>query len=1075
MFVELMKAAKERQLKVLVDATARISIRGAHRRYRGLNCSVLDTESGMLHVVHASDGGEQTWKDCQQLNYRKQSAWDIYIADILAWAQLGVDGVRIESAHCCPLILRPDTKELERMDCDGQYHYDWQEIMDGDVVLPSTDEAYSYGFFGTRAYEEGYPNPFFVKITSAIWQHHPQFIFTAEVYWNRQRSSIASGLIPFSTGISQALSSVFGTGRGRDGAFGRLPYRRDVKAFYDWYEMERTSYPQNSLVMYASSNHYCPYPVTLYGRGAWSAVDLLYFLPEVPATFVGEHGGWSFEYDMSTNSFRRSGIDHSFSSLAEIRGHYVHRVRLRKRISVLNDGGLILLYAKVNDKNWHDRVFAFARFKLDKMAIIAINFNDVESTFYIDYSPLRRLFGPGNIYKREDLINPHHQPMYFSLEELLNERQQVTLQPYKSMCWGIYKEIDSPAARRVLFEHSFRRLATNLEQGVDPAHNLVYSDFQTSFREGIDQFDQFVATLTQQLPRTSLNLFPTLIRNATALSVKTQEEESKLLATLEYLRAKKEQTTEEASGLLVDNIYQQILQCNRLGPLVFVTPEIGRFSKVGGIAVMVDELTQALQALGCEVILISPYYNYDRKGATGYLKREGVTHLKNIVAFVGNEPIEVGVHELKENGITYYFIHHFEYFPTPYHAGSSMHQLKTIVLMAKASLELCCQLRILPAVIISNDWFTGLVPAYGRKSSAFGTTFEGVTFFHLVHNLEEGYEGKIYLDGHDHLGYIHHLPREIVVDPSCEQLCLNASRCALLSCNQWGTVSKSYCKDLMEGLNPSPLRHYLAAFPAPFAHSNGVRVDQRLEELKTVATSRAEAKAMLQEKYFGKADAQIPLLSFVGRICLQKGVHLILNAVRELIDTHAGRIQIIVGGMANYKDPYAAQCAWTMQGLRSTYSENFWADPNEFFTDGPLLNMGSDFALMPSLFEPSGVVQQEYFLGGTPVIAFKTGGLKDTVFEGPEGNGFTFEAHTHRDYVDAVNRALRLFQNTSEFEELCHRARESVLDMEVVAQAWAREFSRLRKCIWYDRKQVAQQLALLQEERPLSTPPQPSF
>jgi starch synthase len=36
---------------------------------------------------------------------------------------------------------------------------------------------------------------------------------------------------------------------------------------------------------------------------------------------------------------------------------------------------------------------------------------------------------------------------------------------------------------------------------------------------------------------------------------------------------------------------------------------------------------------------------------------------------------------------------------------------------------------------------------------------------------------------------------------------------------------------------------------------------------------------------------------------------------------------------------------------------------------------------MPSLFEPSGVVQQEFFAGGTPVIAFKTGGLKDSVFE----------------------------------------------------------------------------------------------
>jgi starch synthase len=32
-----------------------------------------------------------------------------------------------------------------------------------------------------------------------------------------------------------------------------------------------------------------------------------------------------------------------------------------------------------------------------------------------------------------------------------------------------------------------------------------------------------------------------------------------------------------------------------------------------------------------------------------------------------------------------------------------------------------------------------------------------------------------------------------------------------------------------------------------------------------------------------------------------------------------------------------------------------WADPSAFFTDGPLVNYGSDFGLMPSLFEPGGL------------------------------------------------------------------------------------------------------------------------
>jgi starch synthase len=82
-----------------------------------------------------------------------------------------------------------------------------------------------------------------------------------------------------------------------------------------------------------------------------------------------------------------------------------------------------------------------------------------------------------------------------------------------------------------------------------------------------------------------------------------------------------------------------------------------------------------------------------------------------------------------------------------------------------------------------------------------------------------------------------------------------------------------------------------------------------------------------------------------------------------------------------------------------------------FFTDGSLVNLGSDFALMPSLFEPggasvpsivclphvrlSGIVQHEFFVGGTPVIAFRTGGLKDSVHEFDAstgiGSGFNFQ------------------------------------------------------------------------------------
>jgi len=52
--------------------------------------------------------------------------------------------------------------------------------------------------------------------------------------------------------------------------------------------------------------------------------------------------------------------------------------------------------------------------------------------------------------------------------------------------------------------------------------------------------------------------------------------------------------------------------------------------------------------------------------------------------------------------------------------------------------------KVLPSVVVTNDWFTGFAPGYARVG-AFGDTFKGTTFIHICHNLNEAYQGRIYL------------------------------------------------------------------------------------------------------------------------------------------------------------------------------------------------------------------------------------------------------------------------------------------------------------------------------------------
>ena len=498
---------------------------------------------------------------------------------------------------------------------------------------------------------------------------------------------------------------------------------------------------------------------------------------------------------------------------------------------------------------------------------------------------------------------------------------------------------------------------------------------------------------------------------------------------------------------------RRLLASNSASPVVFVTPELGKWSTVGGLGVMVDELSVGLAELGADVIAISPYYNVNRKGVSNYLQADGITYSnRNVSVWVGGERIEMGVHEGRVKGVRLFFLHNADVFPRPYPPHDAYFQTKVMAAFAKGCLEVLCQWHLIPSLIVTNDWFTGLVPAYARHGH-FGDAFNRTDFMHIAHNLDPDYEGRLWpTPAQGTLAGVHGLPSHLLVDHQWHDTVLNPTRAALLCSDTWATVSRSYRADL---LSSSPQRSLLRLAPHPFAHPNGIPVVARLERLSALPTpTHAEAKTALQRKYFGfeHGDPSLPLFAFVGRITLQKGVHLILQAVDRLLSETGGRAMFLVGGMASSSDTYGANCAHAMRDLASRHRGRFWANPDAFFVDGDLVNIGADFCVMPSMFEPGGIVQQEFFVAGTPVIAFRTGGLKDTVSEfdqrpGGGGNGFLFEAHTVPDFEGAVRRALSVFQDGEAYARLRANARASVMDLAVVSLAWYREFHRIRRCL----------------------------
>nr|XP_027193619.1 uncharacterized protein LOC113788356 [Dermatophagoides pteronyssinus] len=489
-----------------------------------------------------------------------------------------------------------------------------------------------------------------------------------------------------------------------------------------------------------------------------------------------------------------------------------------------------------------------------------------------------------------------------------------------------------------------------------------------------------------------------------------------------------------------------------IGDLIFLTTEYGRYCTVGGLGVMLDDLCTTLTNIhGFNLKVLLPYYTVNTKNERNYLDQYEMTYLKDVSVVLNGKTYFFKLYESLCNGVTVLLVYNEEIFPCVYPSNSDTEQVLFLSAIGKVFLQVLIDIDCIPRIIICNDWPTGLVPAYG-KFDFFGPTFKNTKFCHICHNLDKNYEGRIYVSNNFAYEEIHGLPRDIVMDPYWDDSIINPSRAALLCTDNWCTVSPGYRDELLglvPNVEPSPLAPLLKLFKTPFATCNGIPIEARKNQLKSLSMTREETKRFLQMKYFNMTDPnlKIPIFSFIGRITEQKGVLMILECTEKMINRYNNQIQIIIGGKVNWNDPYSVACANLMLYLREKYPSSFYAEPEHFFTDGKAVNLGSDFALMPSLFEPGGIVQHEFFIAGTPVICYNTGGLSCTVSEFCEqdlsGNGLVFKNYTNSEFMAAWQRALNIYENVYFMEAIRKNAENSVISCESCAYEWAKEFHRI--------------------------------
>jgi starch synthase len=96
---------------------------------------------------------------------------------------------------------------------------------------------------------------------------------------------------------------------------------------------------------------------------------------------------------------------------------------------------------------------------------------------------------------------------------------------------------------------------------------------------------------------------------------------------------------------------------------------------------------------------------------------------------------------------------------------------------------------------------------------------------------------------------------------------------------------------------------------------------------------------------------------------------------------------------------------------------------------------------MPSRFEPCGLAQQYAMRYGSLPIARRTGGLADTVKHFSRSlqsaNGFLFNRANAEDLKKVINRAIKLFDNQSQFAKIQLNALSTRCSWEFAAKQYS--------------------------------------
>ena len=432
--------------------------------------------------------------------------------------------------------------------------------------------------------------------------------------------------------------------------------------------------------------------------------------------------------------------------------------------------------------------------------------------------------------------------------------------------------------------------------------------------------------------------------------------------------------------------------------IVHIASEVFPYMKTGGLADVVGALSSTQADSGHEVSVIIPGYRLAMSHPDA-LQSERRLRLKIEMGekFISGD---VRVFSPKRN-LSIYLICRDEFFDrrNPYGNGERDYEdnAERFIFFAKSAVEAIRLLDLQPDIVqtiltIHNIAYQGLFP-----SAVFELT-------NLPRELNS-------VDGLEYYGQV------------------NLLKGGILFADQVTTVSPRYAKEIqttefgfgLDGVVLSRSEGIIGLINGVDTQVWNPKTDTLIparfssNDLKGKATCRT---ALLRVAGFNPQFTG-PLYGIVCRLVEQKGMDLLLENEEFFLKQNC---RLVILGSGDQK------IEARIRELQNQAPDKVFLNPKLDEAMSHLIEAGSDFFVMPSLFEPCGLNQMYSQIYGTVPIVSRVGGLVDTVIDIDEyatrGTGITHEPNAES-LRAALKRSLVLFADKATYQEVQKRGMQT--------------------------------------------------